>query len=70
MTKTPQNQIALKLREARELADISQEEAALKLGKTQSYISRCETGSRRLDIMELEAFSKLYKKPLTFFLPT
>lgn len=62
------NQIAAKLRELRETLGLSQSEVAEKLNKTQSYVSRCETGGRRLDIFELEAFAKLYSKPISYFL--
>ncbi|MCS6994238.1 MAG: helix-turn-helix transcriptional regulator [Anaerolineales bacterium] len=62
------NQIAAKLRELRETLGLSQGEVAEKLHKTQSYVSRCETGKRRLDIFELEAFAKLYGKPISHFL--
>jgi len=62
------NQIAAKLRELRETLGLSQGEVAEKLNKTQSYVSRCETGNRRLDIFELEAFAKLYGKPISYFL--
>lgn len=65
-----QTYIAQKLREARENAGLSQEEVATLLKRTQSYVSRCETGNRRLDIFELEEFARLYKKPLSFFLPS
>jgi hypothetical protein len=34
-----------------------------------SYLSKCESGERRVDVIELEAFAKLYGKPLSFFLP-
>jgi transcriptional regulator with XRE-family HTH domain len=70
MADVSASQLALKLRETRETLGLSQSEVAEKLDKTQSYVSRCETGTRRLDIFELEAFAKLYKKPLSFFLPT
>ncbi|RME59898.1 XRE family transcriptional regulator [Candidatus Parcubacteria bacterium] len=65
---TRYQQIGLRLRLAREEAGLTQEEAALRLGKSQSYISRCETGKHRMDILELEAFSQLYAKTITFFL--
>ena len=64
------HQVAAKLRELRESLGLSQGEVAEKLNKTQSYVSRCETGSRRLDISELEAFAKLYGKTISFFLPS
>jgi transcriptional regulator with XRE-family HTH domain len=63
-----QLKIAHRLREARESLGFSQEKVAEKLHKTQSYVSRCETGNRRLDIVELEEFSRLYNKPLSFFI--
>ncbi len=67
---SPNVYVARKLREARELLGLSQQEAAVKLHKTQSYVSRCETGRRRLDIGELEAFAQLYHQPLSFFWPS
>lgn len=49
-----------KLRRAREVAGLSQEEAGKLLGRNQSYISRCESGERRLDVIELLEFADLY----------
>ena len=49
-----------KLREAREAAGLTQAEAAEKLGKPQSYISKIERGERRLDIVELQTLAKLF----------
>jgi len=63
-------QVAAKLRELRESLGWNQGEVAEKLNKTQSYVSRCETGSRRLDLSELEAFANLYGKALSHFLPS
>lgn len=59
--------LAKRLREARELAGLTQTEAARRLGKPQSFISKCETGERRLDVVELNAFAKLYGTTLSFF---
>jgi len=47
---------------------LSQTQAAAALGKPQSFVSKCEAGERRLDVIELGDFAKLYKRPLTFFL--
>ena len=41
------------LHEARLLAGITQVELAKKLGKTQSFVSKCEKGERRLDVIQL-----------------
>lgn len=46
------------LREAREKAAITQEEMASRLGETQSFVSKCERGERRMDIVELREFCK------------
>ncbi len=55
------------LKAARVGAGLTQKDAAEKIGKPQSYISKCESGERRLDIIELNKLAKLYKKPLSFF---
>ncbi len=44
------------LREARERAGVSQSELASRLGATQSWVSKCERGERRLDIVEVRGF--------------
>jgi transcriptional regulator with XRE-family HTH domain len=43
-------------------------EVAKKLRKPQSFVSKVERGERRLDVVELEMFAKLYKKDLNKFL--
>lgn len=42
-----------KLIELRESKDVTQVELALRLGKTQSYVSKVEILERRLDVIEL-----------------
>ena len=56
-----------RLRTAREAAGLSQVEAAAQLGKPQSFISKCESGERRLDIIELQVLADLYGQDLNFF---
>jgi transcriptional regulator with XRE-family HTH domain len=58
-----------RLREARHRAGFTQAAAGRSLGQRQSYISKCESGERRVDIVELAAFARLYDRPLAFFLP-
>jgi transcriptional regulator with XRE-family HTH domain len=41
------------LRAAREEAGLTQEEVAARLRATQTFISKCERGERRLDVIEL-----------------
>jgi transcriptional regulator with XRE-family HTH domain len=57
----------LQLRKARREAGMSQEAAATALHKTQNYISKCERGDRRVDIVEACNFAALYRKPLSYF---
>jgi transcriptional regulator with XRE-family HTH domain len=57
-----------RLREARKAAGMTQEKVAEELGRPQSFVSKVETGERRIDPTELEKFAKLYGKPITFFL--
>jgi transcriptional regulator with XRE-family HTH domain len=57
----------VRLREARNAANLTQAEVALRLKKPQTFVSKSELGERRLDVIELKHFAKLYKKPLSFF---
>lgn len=61
------NEIVERLKEARIEIGLGQVEVAEKLGRTQSYISKIESGQRRFDVLQLKEFAKLYKKPLDFF---
>lgn len=56
-----------RLRMARNAAGLSQAEAASRLDKPQSYVSKCESGERRVDVVELRAFARIYGVPITFF---
>lgn len=56
------------LKKSRLEAGLDQAEVARLLGKTQSHISRIEAGQRRLDIVQLKEFARIYKKPLDFFI--
>jgi transcriptional regulator with XRE-family HTH domain len=56
-----------RLKAARKDAGLTQLQTAEKLNKTQSYISKCENGELRVDIIQLLEFAKLYGKPITYF---
>jgi transcriptional regulator with XRE-family HTH domain len=51
-----------RLKKARHEADLTQVEVADKLGHHQSYISKIESGERRVDVVELKRIAKLYGK--------
>jgi transcriptional regulator with XRE-family HTH domain len=56
------------LKKGRQEAGLTQVEVARKLRRPQSFVSKCESGERRVDFIELQEFARLYQKPLTFFL--
>lgn len=56
-----------RLRQARREARLTQLEVAARMRKPQSFVSKCESGERRVDVVELAAFARLYRKPLDYF---
>ncbi len=56
------------LREACENAGLTQMDVADKLGVYASYVSKCESGERRVDVVELADFCRLYGVSLAAFL--
>jgi transcriptional regulator with XRE-family HTH domain len=56
------------LRAAREKAGLTQDEVAGRLGTYASFISKCESGERRLDVVELATRCRLYGTDLLDFL--
>ena len=56
-----------RLREARQAAGLTQADVASKLRRPQSFVSKCESGERRVDVVELMDFAQLYRKDLAFF---
>lgn len=66
----PEYQYLLRrLRQARLARGLTQVEVAKSLRRTQSFVTKCELGERRLDPIDLARFAKLYRKPLSYFLP-
>jgi transcriptional regulator with XRE-family HTH domain len=54
---------------ARQEAGLTQREVSLKLGMAHSYLNKCESGERTIDVAELWAICKIYKKPMSYFAP-
>jgi transcriptional regulator with XRE-family HTH domain len=59
--------IIKKLRDARKAAGLSQAQAGKALGKPHSFVSKCEQGERRIDVLELMRFARLYGRKLRDF---
>lgn len=56
-----------RLRLAREKAGLTQAETARRLGKGQAYVWKSEVGERRVDVIELKAFARVYGVPMSYF---
>ena len=58
-----------KLRQARKEAGLTQTEVAHAMGrKHASFISKIESGERRIDVIDLEDLARLYGKSVSHFL--
>lgn len=57
-----------RLKKARLDANLDQNKVAKLLARSQSYISKVESGQRRIDIIQLKEFGKIYKKDLNYFI--
>lgn len=56
-----------RLKMARKEAGLTQVEVAARLGRPQSFVAKCESGERRVDIVELGRFAREYGKPIEYF---
>lgn len=57
----------VRLKQARVEAGLSRADVAKILGKHRSFVAKCETGERRVDLIEGKQFAKIYGKDLSFF---
>ncbi|MBW4461759.1 MAG: helix-turn-helix domain-containing protein [Nodosilinea sp. WJT8-NPBG4] len=60
-------QFLARLKAARLDANLTQQQVAACLSVPQSFISKCESGERRVDVIELLEFASIYDKPLMYF---
>ena len=68
VTSTPQYQRFLKLiRSALISSGKTQVQVAKLLKKPQSFVSKSESGERRVDVVDLQQFAKIYKRPFSYF---
>ena len=56
------------LREVRKAAGLTQTEVAKKFGAHASFVSKCESGERRIDVVELAECCRVYGVSLADFL--
>ena len=64
----PYKRLLATLQQARNDAGVTQVEAARHFGRHASFISKCESGERRIDVVELSEFCRLYGVKLAAFL--
>jgi transcriptional regulator with XRE-family HTH domain len=57
-----------KLRQARLDAGLTQVEVASRIKRPQSFMSKIESGERRVDVVELEELATLYRRSINAFL--
>lgn len=60
--------IVQQLKKARNEAGLDQKKVAELLNRSQSYISKLESGQRKIDIAQLKKFARIYKKDIIFFI--
>jgi DNA-binding XRE family transcriptional regulator len=61
-------QVAARLRDAREYLGLSQDDVAAALNLSRPAVTNIESGSRKVDALELEQLAQLYGRTPQFFL--
>jgi transcriptional regulator with XRE-family HTH domain len=57
-----------KLISAREDMGLTQREVSARMGMAHSFLSKCETGERSIEVFELIQLAQIYAKPPQYFL--
>lgn len=60
-------QVAARLREAREYLGLSQDDVATALGLSRPAVTNIESGSRKVEAVELDQLARLYGRPVSYF---
>jgi transcriptional regulator with XRE-family HTH domain len=61
-------EVAQRLREAREYVGLSQDDVAGALGISRPAVTNIESGTRKVEAVELDKLARLYGRPVQFFL--
>jgi len=62
------DQLLSKLIAAREDAGLTQRDVSARMGRAHSFLSKCETGERSIEVFELIQLAQIYDKPPQYFL--
>ena len=54
---------------ARLESGLTQREVSVRMGMAHSFLNKCESGERAIDVAELWALAQIYDKPLSYFAP-
>lgn len=52
---------------AREKAGLTQHEVSKMMGRSPNFMTKCESGQRSIDVMELMELAQIYDKPVNHF---
>lgn len=55
---------------AREKAGLTQHEVSKMMGRSPNFMTKCESGQRSIDVMELMELAQLYNKSVSHFFPS
>lgn len=61
-------ELVKKLKQTRNKMALSQMEVAKLLGRSQSYVSKIESGQRRINVFQLKEFARIYKTDISNFI--
>ena len=57
-----------RLIKARKDAGLLQADVSERMGKARTFVSKCELGERRVDVIELQKLARIYKRSIVSFL--